>query len=171
MRRYFRYPDGRFAPKGTGSTISGAKESDAEKRARLLKTTDPTELYANRHLLTRNEINERIDRINAETRLSDLARQYDNNNSAVARGKKIVDSVLAASSTAIRVYGMWNSDAGKAARRLLGLPVPNKNSAFNALLKQYEGTSYQDILDVANRMDALRRIERAMSGANIDGKR
>lgn len=171
MRRYFRYPDGRFAPKGIGSTNTGINESDAEKRARLLKSTDPTELYANRHLLTRNEISERIDRINTEQRLSDLARQYNQTDSAISRGKKIVDSVLAASSTAIRVYGMWNSDAGKAARRLLGLPVPNRNSAFNALLKQYEGTPYKDIVDVANRLDALRRIERAMSGANIDGKK
>ena len=171
MRRYFRYPDGRFAPKGIGSTNNRVNESDAEKRARLLKSTDPTELYANRHLLTRNEINERIDRINTEQRLSDLVRQYNQTDSVISRGKKIVDSILETSSTAIRAYGMWNSDAGKAARRVLGLPVPNRNSAFNALLKQYEGTSYHDIVDVANRMDALRRIERAMSGANIDGKK
>lgn len=170
MRRYFRYPDGRFAPKGTGSTSVAAKESDADKRARLLKSTDPSELYANRHLLTRNEINERIERINTERRLSDLAAQYSRNDSAVSRGKKIIDFVLASSSTAIRVYGMWNSDAGRAARKLLGLPVPNKNDAFNAFLKQYEGTSYQDILEIANRLDAIRRIERAMSGSG-DGKK
>lgn len=181
-RHYSRYPDGRFAPSGTGSTTMGGSprsaianisvgESDADKRARLLRSSDPIELYNNRHLLSSNEINERINRINTETKLAEIAASYQNANSPAAKGKKIVDTMISTANTATKIYRIWNSDAVKAARRLLGLPVPNRNSAFNALLKQYEGTPYQDIVDVANRLDALRRIERATSGANIDGKK
>ena len=87
-RQYSRYPDGRFAPSGTGSTTVGsspspatanifAGESDADKKARLLRSSDPIELYNNRHLLSSSEINERINRINTETKLAEVAASYN----------------------------------------------------------------------------------------------
>lgn len=180
-RQYSRYPDGRFAPKGTGSTSVGAGsspaaanistvESDADKRARLLRSSDPIELYNNRHLLSSSEINERINRINTETRLADLASSYQKASSPAAKGKKIIDGVISATNTAGKVYAAWNSDAGKAARKFLGMKVPDKNDRFNALLNQYAGTSDEDVLKYAQRLENLRKIERAMYGTGKDGK-
>lgn len=180
-RHYSRYPDGRFAPSGTGSTTVGsspspatanifAGESDADKKARLLRSSDPIELYNNRHLLSSSEINERINRINTETKLAEVAASYKQANSPAAKGKKIVDSMMSAANTAIKIYGIWNSDAGKAARKFLGLKVPGKNDAFNALVKKYEHTSNADIIAIANRMENLRKIERNLYGSGGDKK-
>ena len=45
------------------------KETPEQKRERLLKSTDPKELYENRDALTTFELNERINRIDTEARL------------------------------------------------------------------------------------------------------
>lgn len=181
-RHYSRYPDGRFAPSGTGSTTLGGSlspttanivvgESDDDKRARLLRSSDPIELYNNRHLLSSSEIKERISRIDTETKLAEIAASYQKANSPAAKGKKIVDSVLSVADTASHVYKVWNSDAGKAARKFLGLKVPGKNDAFNALVKKYEHTSNADIIAIANRMENLRKIERNLYGTGGDNKK
>lgn len=181
-RHYSRYPDGRFAPSGTGSTTMGGSprptpanisvgESDADKRARLLRSSDPIELYNNRHLLSSSEINERINRINTETRLSEIAASYQKANSPAAKGKKIVDTMISTADTATKIYNTWNSDAGKAARKFLGLKVPGKNDAFNALVKKYEHTSNADIIAIAQRMENLRKIERNLYGTGGDNKK
>lgn len=181
-RQYARYPDGRFAPSGTGSTTMGGSrspaaasivvgESDADKRARLLRSSDPIELYNNRHLLSSSEINERINRINTETRLSEIAASYQKANSPAAKGRKIVDTMISAANTATKIYGIWNSDAGKAARKFLGLKVPGKNDAFNALVEKYKDTSNADIIAIAQRMENLRKIERNLYGTGGDNKK
>lgn len=181
-RQYARYPDGRFAPKGIGSTSVGAGsspaianitsvESDADKRARLLRSSDPIELYNNRHLLSSSEINERINRINTETRLADLAVSQQRANSPAAKGKKIIDGIVSAANTAGKVYAAWNSDAGKAARKFLGMKVPDKNDKFNALVKQFANDSDADILKVAQRLENLRKIERNLYGTGGDNKK
>lgn len=151
--------------------INSTAESDADKRDRLLRSSDPIELYNNRHLLSKKEIDERIDRINAETRLADLAASYQKANSPAAKGKKIIDSVLSATNTAGKIYASWNSDAGKAARKFLGMKVPDKNDRFNALLAQYAGKSDKDVLDYAQRLENLRKIERNLYGTGGDNKK
>lgn len=176
-RQYARYPDGRFAPKGTGSTGFGSaprrsaanvfsSESDADKRARLLRSSDPIELYNNRHLLSSSEINERINRINTETRLAEIAASYQKANSPAAKGKKVIDGILSAANTAGKVYAVWNSDAGKAARKFMGLNVPNKNEQFMTMVQGFKGKSNQEILEMAQRMENLRRYERALKGTD-----
>lgn len=49
------------------------KETVEEKRSRLLKSTNASELYKNRGLLSTNEIKERLDRISTEQRLGELS--------------------------------------------------------------------------------------------------
>lgn len=181
-RQYARYPDGRFAPSGTGSTAMGGSpspargnifvgESDADKRDRLLRSSDPIELYNNRHLLSSSEIKERINRIDTETKLAEIAASYQKANSPAAKGKRVVDTMISAANTATKIYGIWNSDAGRAARKFLGLKVPGKNDAFNALVKQYENTSNADIIAIAQRMENLRKIERNLYGTGGDNKK
>lgn len=180
-RHYSRYPDGRFAPSGTGSTTVGgssshatanifAGESDADKKARLLRSSDPIELYNNRHLLSSSEINERINRINTETRLSEIAASYKKANSPAAKGKKIVDAMVSTANTATKIYNVWNSDAGKAARRFMGLKVPDKNDNFMRIADKFKDKSNAEILEVAQRMEYLRRYERSLFGTDTNKK-
>lgn len=65
-------------------------------RARLLKSTDASELYENRDLLTTAEINERIDRINKEATLRSLTENkkkttLDYMDRVIQWGKKVND--------------------------------------------------------------------------------
>lgn len=174
-RRRFQNKDGSLTPAGQKRYAKSANvsdgESDTDKRDRLLRSYDPIELYNNRHLLSSNEINERINRINTETRLSEIAASYQKANSPAAKGKKIVDTMISIANTATKIYGIWNSDAGKAARKFMGLKVPGKNDAFNALVEQYKNTSNADIIDIAQRMENLRKIERNLYGSGGDNKK
>lgn len=177
-RRRYQNKDGSLTEAGKlryaetdRAAINSTAESDDDKRARLLRSTDPIELYNNRHLLSKNEITERIDRINTETRLADLAASHQRANSPAAKGKKIIDSVISATNTAGKVYSAWNSDVGKAARKFLGMNVPDKNDRFNALLTKYAGTSDADLLQYAQRLENLRKIERNLYGTGGDNKK
>lgn len=176
-KRRFQNKDGSLTPAGqkryakSATANNSVGESDADKRVRLLRSSDPIELYNNRHLLSSSEINECINRINTETRLSEIAASYQKANSPAAKGKKIVDTMISTANTATKVYSIWNSDAGKAARKFLGLKVPGKNDAFNALVEQYKNTSNADIVAIAQRMENLRKIERNMYGTGGDNKK
>lgn len=180
-RQYARYPDGRFAPSGTGSTTMGGSlsratanisvgESDADKRARLLRSSDPIELYNNRHLLSSSEINERINRINTETRLAEIAASYQKANSPAAKGKKIVDTMISTANTATKIYNIWNSDAGKAARSFMGLKVPHKNDNFMRIADKFKDSSTAEILEAAQRLEYIRRYERSLFGTDTNKK-
>lgn len=180
-RHYSRYPDGRFAPSGTGSTTMGGSlsrattnifdgESDADKRARLLRSSDPIELYNNRHLLSSSEIKERINRIDTETKLAEIAASYKKANSPAAKGKKIVDAMVSTADTAAKIYKVWNSDAGRAARKFMGLKVPAKNEQFVRLAETYKDKSTAELLDMAQRMEYLRRYERSRLGTDTNKK-
>lgn len=181
-RQYARYPDGRFAPSGTGSTTMGGSlsrvtanisvgESDADKRARLLRSSDPIELYNNRHLLSSSEINERINRINTETKLAEIAASYQNANSPAAKGKKIVDTMISTANTATKIYSIWNSDAGKAARKFMGLKVPGKNDNFMRIADKFKDAPTSEILEAAQRLEYLRRYERSLFGTDKGDKK
>lgn len=177
-RRRYQNKDGSLTEAGKlryaetdRAAINSTAESDDDKRARLLRSSDPIELYNNRHLLSSDEIKERITRINTETSLADLASSHQKANSPAAKGKKIIDSVISATNTAGKVYAAWNSDVGKAARKFLGMNVPDKNDRFNALLTKYAGTSDADLLQYAQRLENLRKIERNLYGAGGDNKK
>lgn len=92
----------RFQNKNGSLTPEGKKrysdDNDGEtveaKRERLLKSTDANEIYKNRSLLTTNELNDRLNRINTEKRLSEVAAStkktgYDRINSLLKAGNKI----------------------------------------------------------------------------------
>lgn len=69
-------------------------ETDEQKRERLLKSTNPTEIYKGRNLLTTKELKDRIDRIDTERRIGELSAKsqktaIDRINTALKYGNKI----------------------------------------------------------------------------------
>lgn len=77
VRRYQK-KDGSLTKAGKQRRLENEKaqqetETKEQKRARLLKSSNAQELYENRHLLTTNEINERLTRIDTEKRLKSIA--------------------------------------------------------------------------------------------------
>lgn len=86
-----------------------------EQRAKLLKSTDTDFLYKNRKLLTTNEINERLNRIDAERRLSEVA---DKNKKAVIDR---VDKVIKWTKKVDEFYQLKNLPMIKAIGKAIGL--------------------------------------------------
>lgn len=83
--------------RGIEDSDNDDNESVETKRARVLKSTNASEIYKNRSLLTTAEINERLNRIDTERRLSEAAARdakpkktaIDRVNTALKYGNKI----------------------------------------------------------------------------------
>lgn len=87
------------------------QQSIEEVRAKLLKSTDANELYKNRNLLTTAEINERLNRIDTERRLSQVA------GSTKKSGMDYVDRALKIGRKVNEVYEFTNTPVMKALKK------------------------------------------------------
>lgn len=137
---------------------SEEKETAEQKKARILKGTNAKELYENRDLLTTAEIKERLDRIDTERRLSDVA----------AKQKKTaydrIDSILKAGRKASEIYEFCQKPMMKALRKqLLGDKEPPKSMSPN-LEKVYKNLDkltddqLQKYIKRASQEDVLRKM-------------
>ena len=118
---------------GDNGTNSSKDETPEETRSRLLKSTDAKEIYENRHLLTTNELNERINRIDTEQRLKSkiadehaktgadyLNKKMKGTAETVTNAKNLFKSVDEAYATVAK------SAIGKTLAKKLGLEPPKK---------------------------------------------
>lgn len=111
----------RFQKKTGGLTSAGKKrygkeeidkkETLEERRARILKSTDASELYKNRDVLTTAEINERLNRIDTERRLASVAKS----NKKTAMDK--VDTILKYGKKLNEVYQFLDTPVMKAFKK------------------------------------------------------
>lgn len=107
-------------------------ETDAERKARALNSTDPKVVYANKDLLTYNELNERVNRIDLEARLSNkipaepkeptIMDRVDRTKNAIDKATGLYKSVDGA------VSAVANSYIGKSLAKNLGIELPKKES-------------------------------------------
>lgn len=150
--------------KGNGKSKKDKKKTTPEetveqKRARLLKSTDAHELYANKHLLTTNEINERLIRIDTEKRLGSVAAQDK-------RGfAKFMENAQKVVKTADDIYKLTQSDAVKAVMKKLNGeeegPKYNKDDV-ESILKVKGKLSNKDLADLATRHENLGKLEKKL---------
>lgn len=132
------------------------EETVEQKRARLLKSTDAHELYANKHLLTTNEINERLTRIDTEKRLGSVAAQDK-------RGfAKFMENAQKAVKTADDIYKLIQSPSVQAVmKKLKGEeegPKFDKND-IESILKNKKNLSDKDLENLAKRHENLGKLE------------
>lgn len=145
--------------KDNGKKKPTPEETVEQKRARLLKSTDAHELYANKHLLTTNEINERLTRIDTEKRLGSVAAQDK-------RGfAKFMENAQKAVKTADDIYKLTQSDAVQAViKKLKGEeegPKYNKDDV-ESILKVKGKLSNKDLADLATRHENLGKLEKKL---------
>lgn len=118
-RRRWQNKDGSLTPEGRKRYAKDGKddpnETTEQKRERLLKSTNAQELYKNRNLLTTQEINDRLNRINTEQRLADLAAKDQK------AGKSKVDKILEVGGKIEQVYNFCQKPMMKALMKQLGL--------------------------------------------------
>ena len=124
------------------------KETVEEKRSRLLKSTNASELYKNRDLLSTNEIKERLDRISTEQRLGELSAKSKKS------GMDKVDTMLKWGQKLNDVYNFAQTPAMKALKKKL-FGVDDK-SGFSVKLDEVMKN-----IDKINDADLNRALKRA----------
>lgn len=135
-----------------------------EKRSKLLKSTDATELYKNRELLSTEEINERLNRLNAEQRLSQLSNQtkstgMDKVNKALAVGRKINE-----------VYEFTNTPVMKALKKQLGLEKTEKRLGLDKVYEMRDKLSDKQLQDALKRASTEKAIKKILDEREAERK-
>ena len=133
------------------------KETPEEIKARVLKSTDAKEIYKHRNLLTTAEINERLQRIDTEKRLGNIAAEskktgYDYVNSVLKFGRKINE-----------VYEFTNTPVMKALKaKLFGGKVSNKSPDLEEVVKNLGKMSDDEVNKVLKRANTEKSIKKKM---------
>ena len=142
------------------------EETLEEKRARLLKSNDPVELYKNRDILTTNELNERINRIDTEQRLlSKIPQETTKKGSTFVekldKAKTIIDKTGNVVDSFSRVAKqISNTEAGKQLLKKLGIDLnPKKTFDADKFWKNKDGKTDKEIADAAQRLQNERKIQ------------
>ena len=155
--RRFQNKDGSLTPFGRKrrkEDNDNPDETVEEKRARLLKSTNAKELYKDRNLLTTAELNERINRIDTEARLSSLA------NKDKKTGLDYVNKALKYYRTAEEAYNLVSrSQIGKELAKKLGLARPAEEFNLDRMWANRNRLSNQQIQDLNRRVTNERMIE------------
>ena len=145
------------------------EETIEEKRARLLNSNNPKELYENRNLLTTNELNERINRIDTEARLqSKIVEEHtktgmeyvDSARNKLDKATSLFRSVDNAYST------VMNSAIGKSVAKMLGIEAPKKVFDLEKALKDPSSISAQEAMDENRKMNALNSLRKTRNELN-----
>lgn len=129
-----------------------------ELREKLLKSTDPDELYKNRDLLSTEEINERLNRINTEQRLSAVANA--NNKTVLDRVNKAIEY----GNKADQLYKLFrDSSIGKDIKKSLGLNDQElKEFDLDDFYKNINRKSDQQVAAAAKRVTQTNVIKKAL---------
>ena len=128
-------------------------ETLEERRARVLKSTDPQELFKNREVLTTAEINERINRISTEAKLGELAE-------ASRKGAMYyADQVLKYGKRINEVYEFTQKPVCKALAKKMGFKPPEpKPVDYEEALRNINRLSNDQVQQLASRTQNERRI-------------
>lgn len=160
--RRFQRKDGSLTPEGKkhrkGDSEEKHEETSEERRARALKSTNASEIYKNRDVLSTAEIRERLDRINVENQLRSVAESTKKSGidkiNEIADKLKKVDSIYSTVS---------NSTIGKKILKDLGLEAPTKEFNLDNVWKNRNKLSTKDIKDVSERISAEQKIENELN--------
>lgn len=97
------------------------KDRDEKTREKLLKSRDPEYIAKHMHLLSNQELNERLSRLKSEEKMKELAKKKKKT------GEQYIDSILKWGNKANDVYKMLNSDLGQEIQRRAGVQLSTKN--------------------------------------------
>lgn len=165
-RRLYQNKDGSLTALGRkrygmkDSKDDKAEESIEQRRARILKSTDPKELYKNRDVLTTNEIKERIDRIETERRLANIAE------STKKTGFDRVDKILKVGKKANEVYEFTNTPVMKALKKKLGFETEPSRLSLREVYDNRDKLSDKALNDALNRSNTEKAIKKILDEAN-----
>lgn len=145
------------------------EETLEQKRERLLKSNDPKELYENKHLLTTAELNERINRIDTESRLQSkiveekkqtgldyINDKMKSSTETINNAKNFFKSIDESYSTVV------NSSIGKMLAKQLGIETPKKDFNLQEMWNKRNKLTTQEMLDLNKRVMAEKSVKNYM---------
>ena len=147
-------------PDGTLTALGRKRQGDYEKakeeaRSKLLKSSDASEIYEYKDLLTTAEINERIDRINKEATLRSLTEDkkkttLDYMDRVIQWGKKVNDLSTTVNSSPIFQSLM---------KKLKDKYMPNEPFDLKAIFEKRSTLSDSEIASVLKRVKNENQLE------------
>lgn len=157
------------------------EETPEQKKERLLKSTDPKELYENRDLLSTFELNERINRIDTEARLQGKIIQekqqtgIDWVNEKMQKGTNTINNATNLYRSVDSAYNTFaNSTGAKILENSLGVKLPkgekpkrqfNKED-FNKLWENRKKLKDDEMRDFANALNTEVKVKQNMDKLN-----
>lgn len=134
-----------------------AGETPEQKRERLLKSTDPKEIYKDRDALTYQELNDRVNRIDLEARLSNKIPaepgRMDSFNDGMKRTADTINNITNTFKKVDDAYSaVTNSAIGKTLAKQLGLEKDSKAFDYDDFVNNINKKSNQEVADAAKRI-------------------
>lgn len=138
------------------------RETVEQKRERLLKSTNPKELYENRELLSTMELNERINRIDTEARLNSkiVADKELTGMEKMREMQTKLDTLTNTYRSIDNAYStVMKSAIGKTLAKKLGLEPPKEEFDINKLWAKRNKLSNKEIQEINQRLNNEKNIE------------
>lgn len=153
---------------GTEST-----ESTEAKRERLLKSTNASELYENRHLLTTAEINERLNRIDTERRLSEAAEKESRPKKTASDNDKPkktaidrVNTILKYGNKINEIYNFTKTPVMKALKnKLFGGKIKDYSMPLDKIWKMKDSLTNEELSKALQRSNTEKAIKKVLDDA------
>lgn len=138
-------------------------ESPEERREKLLKSTDAKELYENRSLLSNQELNDRLMRLDLETRLQSKVPKEEEKKryEQMDKAKEFIDKTTGLFKSVDNAYStVSNSAIGKTLMKKLGFEPPKKEFNLAETWKNRNKLSTQEMMDLNKRLTAEDAIKK-----------
>lgn len=133
-----------------------SKETIEERRARVLNSTNASEIYKNRNILTTAEINERLNRIDTERRLKEVSEK------SKKTGFDYVDRALKVGRKINEVYEFTNTPVMKALKKKLGLEKVEERLGLDKVYEMRDKLSDKQLQDALRRATTEKSIKRIL---------
>lgn len=144
--------------KDDGAEKKDEGESIEQKRERLLKSTNPKEILRDKDVLSNNELQDRLNRINLESQLR---------NKDVSEGLEYMNNVSQRINSATNLYKtvdnaystVINSSIGKTLAKQLGIETPKKErESLTDFMKNIGKKSDKEIQERAQTEDNIKKL-------------
>ena len=138
-------------------------ESTEAKREKLLKSTNASELYKNRNLLTTAELNERLNRIDTERRLSEAAaKESKPKKTAIDR----VNTILKYGNKINEIYNFTKTPVMKALKnKLFGGKIKDYSMPLDKIWKMKDSLTNEELSKALQRSNTEKAIKKVLDDA------
>lgn len=149
--------------RGIDDSDDNDSESTEAKRERLLKSTNASELYKNRNLLTTAELNERLNRIDTERRLSEAAaKESKPKKTAIDR----VNTILKYGNKINEIYNFTKTPVMKALKnKLFGGKIKDYSMPLDKIWKMKDSLTNEELSKALQRSNTEKAIKNALDDA------